>query len=131
MEIIEEVLDEIESALKSPKGIISHQRRLAFCLSLGIVYLLEYYLKKLNVFKPGAKINHLWLKKKKENVKKFISNQITCPVENIKSLNRILDVAYILESERNELAYGKTSSEENLKEKISLFLDLKKEIENA
>ena len=54
MEIIEEVLDEIESALKSPKGIISHQRRLAFCLSLGIVYLLEYYLKKLNVFKKDT-----------------------------------------------------------------------------
>ena len=34
--IIKEVIDEIESALKDTKGIIAHQRRLAFSLSLGV-----------------------------------------------------------------------------------------------
>ncbi len=128
--IIEEVLDEIKSALKDSKGITAHQRRLAFSISLGVVTLLEDYLNKINVLKQGAKINHLWLKKKKENVKKLISKQITCPVENIKNLDLLLDLAHKLEKERNELAYGKIVSESILKEKINLFLNLKNQIEN-
>jgi len=130
-EIIKEVLDEIESALKDNKGIINHQRRLAFSLSLGAVSLIEIYLKRKNVLKSGAKINHLWLKKKKENVKKFISNQIICPIENLKEIDNILNISYKIEKERNEIAYGKPVSEEILKEKINLFLNLKKEIENV
>jgi hypothetical protein len=130
-EIIEEIIDEIENALKDPKGVISHQRRLAFLLSLGAVHLIESYLKKLNVFKSGAKINHLWLKKKKENAKKLIIDQIACPIENLSKIDKLLDNAYDLEKERNELAYGKKVSEEKLKEKIEIFLDLKKEVENA
>ena len=100
-EIIKEVLDEIESALKDNKGIINHQRRLAFSLSLGAVSLIEIYLKRKNVLKSGAKINHLWLKKKKENVKKFISNQIICPIENLKEIDNILNISYKIEKERN------------------------------
>ena len=130
-EIIKEVLDEIESALKDNKGIINHQRRLAFSLSLGAVSLIEIYLKRKNVLKSGAKINHLWLKKKKENVKKFISNQIICPIENLKEIDNILNISYKIEKERDEIAYGKPVSEEILKEKINLFLNLKKEIENV
>ena len=128
--ILEEVLDEIESSLKDPKGIQAHQRRLAFSLSLGIVELIEKYLKKQNVLKSGAKINHLWLKKKKENAKKFISNQIICPIENLTNIDKILELAYKLEENRNIIAYGKPVSEETLKEKINLFLELKKKIEN-
>jgi|SRR3989344_1576595 len=129
-EIIDEVIDEIETSLKDPKGIILHQRRLAFSLSFGIVTLLEFYLDKLNVLKPGAKINHLWLKKKKENVKKLISDQITSQIGSIKNIDKILDIAFEIESERNELVYGKKVSEKILKEKINLFLDLKKELAN-
>ena len=129
--IIKEVIDEIESALKDTKGIIAHQRRLAFSLSLGSVSLIEIYLKKRNILKPGAKINHLWLKKKKENVKKLISNQIICPIENLKEIGEILDICNKIEKERNEIAYGKSVSEEILKEKINLFFNLKKVIENA
>jgi|SRR3989338_9736181 len=128
-EIIEEVLDEIDSALKDPKGIVSHQRRLAFSLSLGVVYLIEKYLTKEKVLKSGAKINHLWFKKKKENVKKAISRQIISPIENVKSFDNLLDLAFEIEKDRNELAYGKSVSENILKEKINLFLDLKKEVE--
>ena len=55
-EIIEEVLDEIDSALKDPKGIVSHQRRLAFSLSLGVVYLIEKYLTK-EIFLYSQKVS--------------------------------------------------------------------------
>lgn len=128
-EIIKEVLDEIEASLKDPRGITSHQRRLAFSLSLGVVSLIEAYLDRINVLKSGAKINHLWFKKKRENIKELISRQITCPIENLKNFNDILDLAYELEKERNELAYGKIVSEGFLGEQINLFLDLKKEVE--
>lgn len=129
-EIFDEVMDEIESSLEDSGGIIAHQRRLAFSLSFGVVTLLEFYLDKLNVLKPGAKINHLWLKKKKENAKKLISSQIISQIEGIKNIDKILDVAFKIESERNELVYGKKASEDILNQKINLFLDLKKELEN-
>ena len=127
--IIKEVLDEIESSLKDPNGIVSHQRRLAFSLSIGVVYLIEYYLKKENVFKSGGKINHLWLKKKKENVKKLLLNQIICNIKDVKNIDILLDLAFKIEKDRNEIAYGKPVSEKLLKEKINLFLDLKNEVE--
>ncbi len=129
-EIFDEVMDEIESSLKDPRGIIAHQRRIAFSLSFGVVNLLEFYLDKLNILKPGAKINHLWLKKNKENVKKLISSQLTSPIDNIENIDKILEVAFEIESERNELVYGKKASESILNEKINLFLNLKEELEN-
>lgn len=128
--IIEETLDEIESSLKDPKGIVSHQSRLAFSLSAGAVAFLENYLEKMNILKSGAKINHLWFKKNKENVKKILLNQITSPVENIPKINDVLDYIFEIEKERNELAYGKRVSEEYLKEKINIFLKLRRLIEN-
>lgn len=129
--IIDEVLDEIKSSLEDPRGIISHQRRLAFSISLGATFLIENYLKKLNVLKSGAKINHLWLKKKKENVKKIIEKQIITPIENLKEIDKILDIAYKIEKERNELAYGKSVSETVLKNQINLFFELKRMAENV
>ncbi len=129
-EIIKEVLDEIDSALKDSRGTKAHQRRLAFSLSLGCVSLVEKYLDKKNVLKSGAKINHLWFKKKLENAGKLISNQIVCPVESIPKLNDLFKIAYKIENERNELAYGKIVSEEYLRKQINLFLDLKKEVED-
>jgi len=130
-DIFKEVEEEIDSALKDAKGVVSHHRRLAFVLSLGTVCLLEEYLEKLNVFKTGAKINHEWLKKKKDNAKKFIERQITCPIDNVKDLDSLLDVAYGIEEERNLQAYGKRVSEDMLMNKINLFLELKKKVENA
>jgi len=130
-DILEEVESEINSALNDSKGIISHQRRLAFVLSLGTVCLLEEYLERLKVFKIGAKINHEWLKKKKENSKKFIERQVTCPLEEVKDLDALLDLAYNIEEERNLQAYGKKVSEELLMKKVNLFLELKKKVQNA
>lgn len=130
-ELIKEVMDEIESALKDSRGIVPHQRRLAFLLSLGTVALIEDHLSKINVLKSGAKIDHRWLEKNKDNVKALISKQIICPIENIEKINTFLDLAFKIEKERNEIAYGKKVTEGELKEKITLFLDFKKEVENA
>src|SRR3989344_4932424 len=128
-EIVREVLDEIDSALKDAKGLKAHQRRIAFSLSLGCVNLIEKYLVKKKVLKSCAKINNLWFKKKLENIKKLISNQVVCPVENIPNLDNLLKIACEIEKERNELAYGKIVSEDFLRKQINLFFDLKKELE--
>ncbi len=128
---IDEVLDEINSALKDVKGIASHQKRIGFCVSLGTIYLVEFYLRRLNVFKPGGKIDHRWLKKKKENAKKHISTQITCPIEELFVLDNILNIAYKIESDRNKMVYGKEIGEKELRHCIDLFFKLKKEVEDA
>src|SRR3989344_6471515 len=129
--LIDEVMDEIESALQDPKGLVAHQRRIAFSLSLGIVFLLQSYLQKKQVFKPGAKINHLWLKKKKENVLDILSKHITCDPATLSELEHILSVANTIGTQRNTLAYGKQTSEQELQKIIKTFLDLKKEVEHA
>ncbi len=130
-EILDEVEDEIDSSLRDPKGIVFHQRRIAFSLSLGIVTLIESYLDNVKVLKPGAKVNHLWLKKKRENAKELISKQISCPIEDLKEIDEMLDAAYEIERERNELAYGKRASEELLKGKINLFLNLRNKLKDV
>ena len=127
---IEEVLDEIESALKDARGITTHQKRLAFCLSLGIVYVLETYLKKKEALKKGYKIDHRLLKKKKERVKSTLAEKITLSFDRLDKLDKILDIAYNIESKRNELAYGKDISEEFLRELIHQFLQIKTEVEH-
>lgn len=126
----DEVTDEIESALKDSRGISSHQKRLAFCLSLGVSDLLETYLKKKKILKQGYKIDHRLLKKNKENAKKLLAEKITSPIESLDKLDKILDVAYKIENKRNDLAYGSAASEDLLRELVNLFLDLKKDIEN-
>jgi hypothetical protein len=124
-EILQETLDEIEASLKDSKGIVSHQSRLAFSLSAGAVALLENYFEKFDILKSGAKINHLWFKKSKENVKKILLNQVTSSIEEVPKIDEILNYIFDIEKERNELAYGKRVSEEHLKGKISIFLKLK------
>lgn len=126
----DEVSDEIEVALKDPKGIVAHQKRLAFCLSLGTTSLLENYLRNKNVLKQGYKINHQWFKKNTENVKIILSDKITCPIEEVANIDYILNSIHKIEAKRNELAYGQEVDEKTLKNLISSYLDLKKEVEN-
>ncbi len=130
-EILDEVIDEIETSLKDARGVVVHQRRLAFLLSLGSVSLIEYYLWKKSVLIPGSKLNHLWFKKKKVNVKILITKLLSCPVSSIPEIDELLDLAFELEKERNHWAYGKIVSEGLLREKINSFLNLKQKVENV
>ena len=87
-EILKEVLDEIETALKDKQGLLAHQRRLAFSVSLGAVTLLEIYLHKLDVMKEGTKIDHTWFKKKKESIVEHLQRQITTQINSINDLDK-------------------------------------------
>lgn len=125
-EILKEVLDEVETALKDGRGLLVHQRRLAFSLSLGASNLIELYFHKLDVIKEGSKINHMWFKSKEEKIYENIQKQVTAPLSSIPNINKIIDIARKIEEKRDDLAYGAPSSEEILQEKINLFFELKK-----
>jgi hypothetical protein len=127
--MIDEVKDEIETALRDSRGVVFHQKRLAFCLYFGIADILESYLKKKEVLKSGAKIDHRMFKKKKDNAKKSLENKVIS-LEGLGKLDKILDIAYKIESKRNGLAYGSPVSENILRSLINEFLELKKEVEN-
>ena len=124
-ETLKEVLDEIETALKDRRGLVAHQRRLAFSLSLGASNLIELYLHKLNFIKEGSKINHLWFKSKEEKIRQHIQKQITAPIESVPNINKIIQTAIKIEDKRDDLAYGAPATEEILQEKINLFFELK------
>ncbi len=124
-ESLKEVEEEIESSLKDERGLLSHQRRLAFSISLGMTNVIELYFHKLNVIKEGSKINHLWFKKNKENVLEIIQKQIVCKVETIGNIDKIIDIGIKIEEKRDDLVYGAPASEKILQEKINLFLELR------
>ncbi len=126
---LREVLDEIETALHDTRGLLAHQRRLAFSLSLGSTILLELYFKNLDIMKEGAKINHMWFKKKKENVIEALQNQVTTPLNTIKETDSIIELMIKIEEKRDDLAYGAPSTEKILQDKINLFLELKRIIQ--
>ena len=127
-EILIEVLDEIDLALKDKRGLLAHQRRLAFSLSLGMSNLIELYLHKLNFIKGGSKINHLWFKSKKEKIYENLQKQVMTPINSIPNLNKIIDIAIKIEEKRDDIAYGSPTTEKILQEKINLFFELKKMI---
>jgi|SRR3989344_553075 len=124
-EVLREIMEEIETSLKDSRGLVFHQRRLAFSLSLGSTSLLEIYLHKLNILKEGSQINHLWFRKKKESILKQLQNQVTSPINSVESIEKIIDLIVKIEDKRDILAYGAPASESILQEKITLFFQLK------
>lgn len=125
-EILKEVLDEIEAALKDARGLSAHQRRLAFCLSLGSVNILELYLHKSDIMKEGSQINHLWFKRSEEKILEYLQNQVTAPINSVGNIGNIVKIICKIEDKRDDLAYGAPASEKILQDKINLFFELKK-----
>jgi hypothetical protein len=125
IDAINEVLDEIETSLKDDRGVIFHQRRIAFSLSLGVVNLIELHFHEQNVIKEGSKINHKWFKRKKDTLINYLQQQITSPINS----DKIIEIAIKIEEKRDDLAYGAPSTEKIIQEKINLFFELKELIE--
>ena len=126
LEILKEVEEEIESALKDKRGLVSHQRRLAFSITLGMTNIIELYFHKLNIIKEGSKINHLWFKKRKKNIKEILQKQLVTPIDTINEIEKIIDIGIKIEEKRDDLVYGVPANETILQEKINLFLQLKR-----
>ncbi|MEA2054803.1 MAG: hypothetical protein U9O96_06855 [Candidatus Thermoplasmatota archaeon] len=125
---LREVMDEIESALEDPGGLTKHQRRLATMLSLGVCELVEIYFHKLGIMKSGSRIKHIMLRRK--NINENLSKQIITPIESVKNIDAIIELARGVEEERNNMAYGSPQPHEKLLQaKIQDFLNLKSLIE--
>ncbi len=130
LESLREVLDEIETALNDPKGLASHQRRLALMLSLGFCELIEIYLHRKGILKPGARIKHDWFRQKR--IIEKLEQQVIVSLKDNREINEIVRIAVDLEESRDDLAYGSPLDEESLlKDRINSFLQLKKIIENS
>lgn len=125
LETLNEVVDEIESALKDNRGLVFHQRRLAFSISLGAVNILEIYFHNLNIIKEGSQINHLWFRKGKDNILEQLRNQVIVNINSIDKINEIIDLIIKIEEKRDALAYGAPATEKILQEKINLFFELR------
>ena len=125
-EVLKEVLDEIGSALNDKQGLLIHQRRLAFSISLGAVNLLELHLHNLNIMKVGSMIDHTWFKRSKKNVLDKLEMQITSPISSVKDIDGLVEIIRDIEEKRDDLAYGAPATEDVLQNKINLFFKLKK-----
>lgn len=127
-DVLKEVEDEIDSSIKDPVGLIKHQRRLAFMISLGIVELVEIYFHKLGILKEGSRIKHEWFKKAK--IKEFLSKQITAPIEKVNKIDHILSISKNIEERRNDLAYSSPlDRDEILRDEINSYFEIKKIVE--
>ena len=128
---IKETMRTIDEALKG-KNILDFQRRLASMLSVGLQHLVELYLHRLYVIKPGAFVKHEWFLMGDKNLKAKFSAILTQPYEEIENINEIASLARDIEGDRNELLYGSPIGDENrLKEKIGSFLETKKIVEKT
>ena len=125
-EVLKEVLDEIGSALDDEHGLLTHQRRLAFSLSLGAVNLLELHFHSLNIMKEGSMIEHTWFKRSKKNILEKLGKQITSPINSVEGIEDIVEIIRYIEEKRDDLVYGAPASEDILQNKINSFFKLKK-----
>ena len=128
LEILKEVMDEIETAQQDPQGLLSHQRRLALMLSLGVCELIELYFHKLDIIKSGSRIKHTWFRQKR--IKEKLEQQIISPLDVVANIDLIIQLATSIEKSRDDLAYSSPQEDDKiLNEKINQFLELKKVIE--
>ena len=128
LEILQEVLDEIDSAQKDPQGICSHQRRIALMLSVGICELIELYFHKLGIIKSGSRIKHDWFRQKR--IKEKLEEKLISSIDAVSNIDLIVQLAAAIEKSRDDLAYSSPRHDEAiLREKIGQFQELRKIIE--
>lgn len=126
LEALKEVMATIDEALNS-SDILQHQRRLISMLSIGLQHVIELYLHRLKVIKPGAQIKHNWFSLGESNMRLKFSSVLTMPYSKISEINEIISLARNIEIDRNDILYGSPIVDEReLKEKIGNFLEIKK-----
>lgn len=121
----------IEEALSSD-NILLHQKRLAAMLSIGLQHIVELYLHRLKVLKPGAWIKHDWFALGERNLTMKFSAVLTKPYDKVPELNEIVLLARNIETDRNDILYGSPAVDsKKLREKIDNFLEIKKIVEKV
>lgn len=124
-EILKEVEQTINSAIKDKQGLLMHQRRLMSMISLGASNLIELYLHNLNVIDPGINVKHNWFSKSKEKIKLKLDSIISKNLNEIKNIHEIIGLINQIEQDRNEIIYGAPVTDKVLRRKIDAYLELK------
>jgi hypothetical protein len=128
---LREVMKTIDDALKS-SNILEHKRRLTSMLSIGVQHIVELYLHRLNVIKPGAQVKHEWFRLGDNNIIIKFNGITTKPYDNIRHLSEMTALANKIEINRNEMLYGSPRvTKDMLLEKIDYFLEIKKIVEET
>jgi hypothetical protein len=99
------------------KGIETTQRTIGFHTSLGTVEMLELYLHTLGVFPVTYRLNHAWLKSQKKIREKI-------PYD-FPEKERIIELAYYIEKNRDILCYGRAVGREKIMEQLEYFHELR------
>ena len=117
MEHLEEINDAID------QGIEKKPITIGFHCSACSIQFLELYLHITNKIPIGKIIKHDWFKRPKPEQKKdaFIERKLTI---NFDKKQKIYELIYVLEEERNSLMYGKPVKEQ-VKKVVETFFKLK------
>ena len=118
---ITEHLEEINDAID--QGIEKKPITIGFHCSACSIQFLELYLHVTNKIPIGKVIKHDWFKRPKPEQKKdaLIERKLTV---NFDKKQKIYELIYALEEERNSLMYGKPVKEQ-IKKVIETFFKLK------
>ncbi|MBI4451761.1 hypothetical protein HY642_07340 [Candidatus Woesearchaeota archaeon] len=126
-----EVSATISDALAA-QDLLGHQRRLMAMLSLGTQHIIELYLHRLAVMKPGAQLKHEWFKLSEPRLHERLSSALTKPWNDVSRSAEIATLARKLELERNDIVYGAPLPNDlPLREHIDRFLEIKRIISEA
>lgn len=121
---ISEHLKEISDAID--EGIENKPITIGFHTSACAVEILELYLHKLNLISSGKTIKHNWFEKPKQEQKisPFIERKLSV---NFPDKEEIYTLIYIIEENRDNLIYGK-STPHQIKVVLENFLLLKQKL---
>ena len=129
---LEEVRRALEEALGDPAGLLRRQRLLMAALSLGMQHIIEVWLHRAGAVKPGALIKHEWFASEERSLKLRLAGALTKELGQLPGHGRVLALAREVERNRNDIIYGSPlPTDASLREKIDLFLELKKSVEEA
>lgn len=122
-------MDAIKDALEA-ESLLAHQRRLMAMLSLGTQHMIELYLHRKAVLKPGSQVKHEWFKLSEQRLNDRMSPLLTKRWTEIPRVDEIIRKAHSLELQRNDIVYGAPlPNDEPLRKHIQLFLEIKAMVE--
>jgi hypothetical protein len=126
LDAINEVMATIRSALDAKEGMLGYQRRLMAMLSLGLQHVIELYLHRRAVLKPGAQLKHEWFGLSEKRLMSRLGLALTKPPPSVPRMGEVTGLAKAVETGRNDIVYGAPLTDDKLlRDKVDKFLELK------
>ncbi len=117
---IKESLDVINESVQ--RGVESRQRTIGFHCSAASADLLELYLHHLNAINPGKVLKHDFFTSEKKAQRKVS--------EEFPDKDKIIKLIVELETQRNQLCYGKKQPKEKIESYLKLFNSIRQLFES-